>query len=99
MTMAWLWPWLAGGTGRGRPWNGQGLAGWQLLLCQRCQSGAAKVVGPGGLAGACCGTEVVLRVEPGLFRWWCCGGDGERASTMTMSGRQAWCIRTKVFTG
>jgi hypothetical protein len=62
------------------------MASWRFLfLRQHYQSGAALVVGLEGLVGACCGIEVVLRVAPGLFRWWCCGGDGEWATTMTMS--------------
>jgi hypothetical protein len=34
----------------------------------------------------------------GPLQWWCCGGDRERATTMTMSRRQAWCIQAKVST-
>jgi hypothetical protein len=87
----WPWPdvvWLAWPgpvvAGQCRLWLA--MASWRFLfLRQHYQSGAALVVGLEGLVGACCGIEVVLRVAPGLFRWWCCGGDGEWATTMTMS--------------
>jgi hypothetical protein len=75
------------------------VVGRWLLLRQCCQSGVTLVVGPEGLAGAGCGTEVVLRVVPGLFWRWRCGGGVKRATTMTTSGRQARCFCAKAFTG
>jgi hypothetical protein len=99
--VAWLWLATArrglAVAGRGWPrsgcgglWPGRGLdvVGRRLfLLRQRGISVVTMVMGPEGLAGACCGAEVVLRDATVLFQWWCCGGDGERATTMTISGR------------
>jgi hypothetical protein len=61
-----------------------------LAVAWLCLAGGfsiiVTIVGLEGLAGACCGTKVVLLDAPGLFRLWCCGGDGKLATTMTMSG-------------
>jgi hypothetical protein len=46
--------------------HGLAVAGRRLLLLrQHCQFGVALVLGPEGLAGACCSTEVVLRASSG----------------------------------
>jgi hypothetical protein len=108
---AWPWPAVVGSglavawplSGCGRPWlgcvqPGPTAASRQLLLHQRFQSGVTLVVGPEGLAGVGCDTEVVLRVVSGLFWRWRCGRGMERATTMTTSGRQARCFRAKAFT-